>query len=64
MTIPKHPPIKTPTRTKLPVLGTQTILVKKLDENVIDDKKEFRKRGNELQIRREKTGDGCMYSEF
>ena len=64
LSIPKNPPIQTPTRTKLPVLGTQTVPVKKLDENVIEDKKEFRKRGNELQIRREEQGDGCMYSEL
>ena len=38
--------------------------MKKLNENVIKDKTEFRKRGNELWIRREEQGDGCMYSEL
>ena len=46
--IPNEPPINTPTRTQLPVLGQQTTIVKTLDEGSIKDKEEFKEKANTI----------------
>ena len=51
--IPNEPPINTPTRTQLPVLGQQTTIVKTLDEGNIKDKEEFKEKANTIWKERE-----------
>ena len=62
--VPNEPPINTPTRTKLPVLGQQTTMVRTLDEGNIHDKDEFKKKANIIWKERESRGEGSMYSEM
>ena len=44
LTIPTEPPINTPKRIKLPVLGNQIEMVKALDKDNIKDKDKFKER--------------------
>ena len=62
--IPNEPPINTPKRTQLPVLGQQTTIVKTLDEGSIKDKEEFKEKANTIWKERESRGEGSMYSEM
>ena len=62
--IPNEPPINTPTRTQLPVLGQQTTIVKTLDEGSIKDKEEFKEKAKTIWKERESRGEGSMYSEM
>ena len=64
LTIPNEPPIKTPMRKKLPILGSQIMMVKNLDENYIREKKKFKGKANNIRKEREKQGIGSIYSEL
>ena len=64
LTIPNEPPIKTPMRKKLPILGSQIMMVKNLDDNYIREKKKFKGKANNIRKEREKQGIGSIYSEL
>ena len=64
LTIPTEPPINTPERIKLPVLGNQIEMVKALDKDNIKDKDKFKERANNIRKEREEQGVGSLYSEM
>ena len=64
LTIPTEPPINTPERIKLPVLGNQIEMVKTLDKDNIKDKDKFKERANKIRKEREEQGVGSLYSEM
>ena len=63
MLVPQKPPILTPKRKSLPILGKLTTGVEKLDEKYIKDKGDFEKNAKKVRIERERMGIGSMRSE-
>ena len=63
MEVPQKPPILTPKRKSLPILGKLTTGVEKLDEKYIKDKGDFEKNANKVRKERERMGIGSMRSE-
>ena len=64
MQVPQKPQILTPKRKSLPILGTLTSEVKKLDGKYIKDKGYFEKNAKKVRNERERMGIGSMRSEI
>jgi hypothetical protein len=62
--IPLGPSINVPTRTQLPILGTQTCDVAALDQRYLSDEIRFKQKAEKAQQERESKGEGSMYSQL
>ena len=62
--IPPGPSINVPTRTHLPILGTQTCDVAALDHRYLSNENKFKQRAKKACRERETRGEGSMYSQL
>jgi hypothetical protein len=62
--IPPGPSINVPTRTHLPILGTQTCDVAALDHRYLSNENKFKQRAEKARRERETRGEGSMYSQL
>jgi hypothetical protein len=62
--IPTGPSINVPTRTYLPILGTQTCDVAALDHRYLSDEIRFKQKAEKACHERESKGYGSMYSQL
>jgi hypothetical protein len=61
---PKEPPINMPQRMELPVLGTQTKSVERLDEKYNSNESEVKAKAIKMRLERESKGEGSMHSQL
>ncbi len=62
--VPPGPSINVPTRTHLPILGTQTCDVAALDHRYLSNENEFKRKAEKACREQESKGEGSMYSQL
>ena len=64
LNIPSEPPLKVPTRVNLPILGTQTHQVQKLDGQYVVNENSYKMKARKTRNERELQGEGSIHESM